>query len=248
MAQIWINSEDRYLSARMVISKQKSTVGYLLVPGLFEPSCDLFYFFQEFIEEIKVNDKCGLVFEFCGTGDSFGEITSVTISTMLQNLEDTLNYMKSQGIKEIIAVGRGTGANILNAIAADEAIKAIYMINPMMLGDNATHILTEFLVKNSVENICLFETVLKELQSLLYTGGVDMSNIEEDIASLQLFREMRDINIFTQDFSLSNKSKIIITKDMLGRYVDDVGNYAIEADFANYNDRYNIIKNIISYE
>ena len=55
MAQIWINSEDRYLSARMVISKQKSTVGYLLVPGLFEPSCDLFYFFQEFIEEIKVN-------------------------------------------------------------------------------------------------------------------------------------------------------------------------------------------------
>ena len=246
MAQIWINSKYGYLSAKMLISKSKSNIGYLFVPGLFEPNCDLYYFFQEFLEELKNYDKPGLVFEFSGTGDSFGSITSTTIEVMIQNLKDVIRYMRLQGIVEIIAVGRGIGANLLNSIADDENIKVVHMINPLILGSNSVQLLRDFLLKHSEKEIYLFESVLRELQTILYTSGVDMSNIEEEIISSQLLKEMIDEDNISRLCNLHGKSKLIITKDMLGYYIDNINNHLIELDFSNYNDRYSIIRNIVT--
>lgn len=248
MAQIWIKSNEDYISARMITSQSKSSVGYLLVPGLFEPSCDLYYFFQELIEELRINDKCGLVFEFCGSGDSYGKSSLVTVSTMIHNLQDVLNYMKAQGVTNIIAVGRGIGANLLLAIANDNAIQSMYMINPMLMGEKATCILKEFLNDYSSNEICLTEKILVKLQSVLYTAGVDMSNIEEEIVSLKLFQELLDTDYIFNLSSHEKISKILVTKDMWPRYVDNVEEYLSDSDFTNYNDRFNMIRDIISNE
>lgn len=246
MSQIWIKSEGGYLDARVLSSKKKSKTGYLLVPGLFEPCCDLYYFVQEFIEELKETDSFGLVFEFSGNGDSFGDISSMTVSSMKQNIKDVLEYIRSQGVREIIAVGRGIGANLLNSAADDESVKAVYMINPMVMGSNALQILENFIGDYDNEEVYLAESVLKQLQAILYTAGVDMSNIQEERISLHLLKEMLNTDDISNKDNLHSKSNVLITNDVQDKYVDPVTDYLIDADLSKYNDRYSVIKEIIA--
>lgn len=248
MSQVWIKSEYGYQYARMVNGKSKSMVGYLAVPGLFEPGCDKFYFFQELLEEIRKTGKCGITFDFCGNGDSYNSITTVTVSSMIENLKSVLDFYKQQGIQEIIAVGRGIGANILNAVADDDAIKIIHMINPMIIDFDSMELLRSFISKNPEEKLPLSKKVLIELKTILYTGGVDMSNIEEEIVSMTLFRELQNPVIVSLLCTFSEKSRVLITKDMISNYWFNYNEYLSSHDFTSFNDRFNIIRRILTDE
>ena len=122
------------------------------------------------------------------------------------------------------------------------------MINPMVIGEKTTCILKEFLNDYSENVICLTEKILVKLQSVLYTAGVDMSNIEDEIVSSKLFQELLDTDYIFNLSSHEKISKILVTKDMCPRYVDNVEEYLCDSDFSNYNDRYNMIRDIISNE
>ena len=190
MQQIWIKGENGYILANFHLTKTFSDTCYLLIQGLFEPQCDLNYFCQEFIEETRTTPFGCLSFDFEGTGDSYSELATVSFDMFLSNINTIIQFLERENIKHIIAIGRGLGANLLLKFITNPLIDKIVMVNPVLFSAKTLSILTNFVARNSFENVKLSTNVLTELKEILYMSGVDMSNIEDEIIPKKFFIEM----------------------------------------------------------
>lgn len=248
MSQIWIESNGNYMMARFCKSNQLSDLGILLAPGLFEPDCDLYYFNQEFFEELRNNSYCGLTFDYAGHGDSYLNISDCSISLLECNLRDSLDFLRNQGVTKIIAVGRGIGGNLLKSIVDEHDVKSIYMINPLIFDCILVNVLDNFIEAWPYSEVKLSKNVLIELQKILYMAGVDMSNIEDECISKDFLKELQDNYqcLFSKECLSNDKYKVIITNDVREKYPFEVNEYFCGEDFSSYNGRLKIINGILS--
>lgn len=248
MQQIWINGKNGYILANYHLAKTCSDTCYLLIQGLFEPQCDLNYFYQEFVEEIKITSFSCLSFDFEGTGDSYSEMDKVSFDVFLSNINTIIQFLERENFKHIIAIGRGIGANLLLKILTNPLIDKIVMVNPLLLSEKTLSILTNFVASYSYKYVKLTTNVLIELKGILYMSGVDMSNIEDEIIPKSFFIEMlRNKALFLLDLKEIIKTHMIyLTKDISNYYDSSFVSYISGYDFSNYSSRYSLIRDILN--
>lgn len=68
---------------------------------------------SESMNEIGLNN---FRFDFIACGESEGNNVDYNVSNMIQNLNDTLNYLKSEGYNRFILVGCSMGARIVSLV------------------------------------------------------------------------------------------------------------------------------------
>lgn len=247
MQQIWIKGESGYILASFHLAKTFSDTCYLLIQGLFEPQCDLNYFCQEFVEETRNTPFGCLSFDFEGTGDSYSELATVSFDVFLSNINTIIQFLERENINHIIAIGRGIGANLLLKFITNPLIDKIVMVNPVLFSAKAISILTNFVARNSFEDVKLSANVLIELKEILYMSGVDMSNIEDEIIPKSFFIEILNHKaLFLLNLEEIVKThKIYLTEDMSNYYDPSFVSYLSRFDFSNYASRYSLIQDIL---
>ncbi len=247
MQQIWIKGENGYILANFHLAKTYSDTCYLLIQGLFEPQCDLNYFCQEFIEETRATPLGCFSFDFEGTGDSYSELATVSFDMFLSNINTIIQFLERENIKHIIAIGRGIGANLLLKYITNPLIDKIVMVNPVLFSAKTLSILTNFVARNSFENVKLSANVLIELKEILYMSGVDMSNIEDEIIPESFFIEMLNNKaLFLLNLEeIIKTQQVYLTEDMSNYYDPSFVSYFSGFDFSNYASRYSLIQDIL---
>ncbi|WP_455950130.1 hypothetical protein [Eubacterium sp.] len=249
MNQIWINSKNNYLSAisnGIDYSNKKKAV--FILPGFYQAKCDSYYFVTNFLMRLKKNNIYAISADLLGHGDSYGDISDITIDNLSEGISDIVNYLKKQGVESIYAIGRGLSGNILTYKNTSD-FKNIILINPVLLDFEDKDNLNNWMEELKEDKVCIYSFFLENNSNILKLFGTETENIRGEFLKKVFLQQIVTLPYFEiGDIVKKQNNHIFITEDWKQHYKVDLQDYSellSEYKFCNYNDRIKLSDDII---
>lgn len=248
MTQEWIQSGNNYILAQVNSLAKPSKTGILLFPGLMQPCSNLCYLNRDILMEMENNSIFSASIDPIGHGESYGNYINISLKSLYQNIIDSVNFAKKQCIKNLYLFGQGIISNLLSKYAeSDDFIKGVFLLNPVIMDKNTEEELANYLNEFTGEHeIELNRAVLTRFMNFFYMSGVEMSNIEfEKLDKEFIFQIYFERSLFSEKFIDKHKNIILFTNEEKLHYEGITEKYRIQCTLKTYNDRMEIIKNIV---
>ena len=200
ISQIYIKSVGTYiLCMERVGCKMKEPEGVVvLLPGFSQSCCDIDYFMTNLANELIQMDYVTIQVDLCGHGDSYGELSELSINVIEENIICVYEYVKRTWMnKPIFAVARGFYGNLLYTKSLSEKFEKIICINPVKCKLN----LTEYIKYKQNEVLEISEMLLENslVESFFISSGADITNVRgQKIAGCFLMDIVNTINSLKQ--------------------------------------------------
>lgn len=249
MNQIWINSKGNNLAALSNgVNCSDKKIAVVILPGFYQAKCDAYYFITNFLMRLKMNNIYAISVDLLGHGDSYGDISDITIDNLLEGINDIVDYLKQEGVESIYAIGRGIIGNIL-LYKNNSDLKKIISINPVLLNSEDKNRISYWMKYFQEDKVCIDSEFLEKNSNILKMFGTETENIRGEFLKKKFLQQIIALPFFEiEDIVKQQINYIFITEDWKKYYIVDVQKYSgltSEYKFCNYNDRIKLMDDII---
>ncbi len=148
-------------------------------------------------------------FDYYGTGDSYGDLKELTISTCLESSKQILEFIHTEfGINSVSILGIRFGASLALELASKcNEIGGVFLIDPIALGKRY---LTELRLRRKA---FFMVNNMKNTDDKVIINGKKYEDHQGYLISVSLTEELENLNIFQN--KLSEKSVFLFSLDVL---------------------------------
>lgn len=130
MDKIWIENRKGQKLSAIFHRPEEDTEKIIILTHSFKGHKSYQPIFTEFPKHICDEGYAVIRFDCWGSGESEGEFQDSSITTQVEDLEDVIEYARSEGYSDICLAGLSLGTSV-SIMAYDESIKCLLLWSPV---------------------------------------------------------------------------------------------------------------------